>query len=70
MSREEFDTMYRRCITNETELDPKSLFNLVRFLMYAKEDAFEITEEDALELIYVRKNSIEGLEEALKIIFG
>ena len=70
VDRDEFDTMFRRCITNETELDPKSLFNLVRFLMYAKEDAFEITEEDALELIYVRKNSIEGLEEALKIIFG
>jgi len=67
--RHEFDNMFRRCITNETELDPKSLFNLVRFLMYAKESAIEITEEDALELIYVRKQSIEGLEEALKVIF-
>jgi len=36
--------------------------------MYAKEDAFEITEEDTLELIYVRKNNIQGLEDALKII--
>jgi len=70
VNREEFETMFRRCITNETELDPKSLFNLVRFLMYAKEEANEITEEDALELIYVRKNSIGGLEDALKIIFG
>lgn len=61
--------MFRRCITNETELDPKSLFNLVRFLMYAKEGAIEITEEDALELIYVRKNNMSGLEEALKVIF-
>jgi len=70
VDREEFELMFRRCIEDETGLEPKSLFNLVQFLMYAKEDAIEITEEDTLELIYVRKNSIKGLEDALKIIFG
>jgi len=62
--------MFKRCIYDTTGLEPKSLFNLVQFLMYAKEDAIEITEEDTLELIYVRKGSIQGLEEALQVIFG
>lgn len=70
VDRDEFELMFRRCIEDETGLEPKSLFNLVQFLMYAKEDSIEITEEDTLELIYVRKNSIKGLEDALKIIFG
>jgi len=69
VDRDEFELMFRRCIEDETGLEPKTLFNLVQFLMYAKEDAIEITEEDTLELIYVRKNNIQGLEDALKIIF-
>jgi len=70
VDRYEFDLMFKRCIYDTTGLEPKSLFNLVQFLMYAKEDAIEITEEDTLELIYVRKGSIQGLEEALQVIFG
>ena len=62
--------MFKRCIEDQSDLEPKSLFNLVQFLMYAKEDAIEITEEDTLEQIYVRKNNIDGLEKALAVIFG
>ena len=30
----EFTLMYKRCVFDKTGLEPRSLFNLVQFLMY------------------------------------
>eukprot|EP01017_Pseudomicrothorax_dubius_P006935 TRINITY_DN1207_c0_g1_i1.p1 TRINITY_DN1207_c0_g1~~TRINITY_DN1207_c0_g1_i1.p1 ORF type:complete len:267 (-),score=81.60 TRINITY_DN1207_c0_g1_i1:111-911(-) len=71
----EYELMYKRCIYDETGLEPKSLFNMVQFLMYVKDNKtnreghFVITEEDTLELIIVRKGRA-ALEEELEAIFG
>lgn len=51
----EFENMYKRCIIDKVGLEPKSLFHMVQFLMYCKPDKFKITEEDTLELLFVRK---------------
>lgn len=29
VSKEEFDTMYKRCVSDQTGLEPRKLFNLV-----------------------------------------
>ena len=34
VSREEYITMYKRCISDKTGLEPRKLYNLVTFLMY------------------------------------
>jgi len=62
--------MFKRCIADETNLEPKSFFYLVQFLMYDKHRRGKITEEDTLELIFVRERSIPKMEAALKTIFG
>ena len=49
--------MYKRCIFDKTGLEPKSLFNLVEFLMFDKHENKRITVEDTLELLYVKCNN-------------
>jgi len=56
--------MYKRCVFDKTGLEPRSLFNLVQFLMYlmydddktVNYDSFPnfITIEKTLELLYLR----------------
>mgnify|MGYP003909826921 FL=1 len=50
----EFDKMYKKCVLDEREHEPKRLFYLVQFLMYDKERKGYITEEDTLEILYIR----------------
>lgn len=60
----EFTLMYKRCVFDKTGLEPRSLFNLVQFLMYlmydddktVNYDSFPnfITIEKTLELLYLR----------------
>lgn len=58
--------MYKRCTQDENDLEPKSLFHMVQFLMYMfsenridneerDRNDFSITQEDTLELLYVKK---------------
>lgn len=54
VSEKEFEKMYKRCILDEREQEPKRLFYLVQFLMYDKERKGYITEEDTLEILYIR----------------
>lgn len=54
ISKYEFEKMYKRCVNDTEELEPKRLYYLVQFLMYDKENKFYITEEDSLELLYIR----------------
>ena len=48
VSRDEFQTMYKRCISDETGLEPRKLFNLVQFLMYDKMFKGRVTVEETL----------------------
>ena len=34
VSRAEFECMYKRCISDHADLEPRQLYNLVTFLMY------------------------------------
>lgn len=76
VSRYEFELMYKRCITDATGLEPKGLFNLVQFLMFDKREQFKITEEDTLELLFVRvkegygSTKLDELDREIKKIFG
>lgn len=61
ISEKEFEKMYKKCIVDENEEDPKKLFYLIQFLMYDKEDKNYITIEDTLEILCVRHpNNIDG----------
>ena len=46
--------MYKRCISDETGLEPRKLFNLVQFLMYDKTFKGRVTVEETLQILYVR----------------
>ena len=48
VSREEFMTMYTRCISDKTSLEPRGFFNLVQFLMYDKTFKGRVTVEETL----------------------
>jgi hypothetical protein len=63
----ELEKMYKRCINDTEELEPKRLFHLIQFLMYDKECKFYITEEDTLELLYIRHG--EKFNSAIDDIF-
>eukprot|EP00347_Sterkiella_histriomuscorum_P001395 403372200 len=69
VSKEEFQTMYKRCISDETGLEPRKLFNLVQFLMYDKTFKGKVTVEETLQILYVRYGR-ELLDEEIKAIFG
>ncbi len=61
--------MYKRCISDETGLEPRKLFNLVQFLMYDKTFKGRVTIEETLQILYVRYGR-ERLDEEIKAIFG
>ncbi|KAM3136146.1 hypothetical protein pb186bvf_011768 [Paramecium bursaria] len=66
----EFELMFKRCIYDQTGLEPRNLFNLTQFLMYCvNQHKYSITVEDTLELIYVRHKR-QNLDEEIFKIFG
>ena len=69
VSRDEFQTMYKRCISDETGLEPRKLFNLVQFLMYDKMFKGRVTVEETLQILYVRHGR-ERLDDEIRAIFG
>lgn len=64
----EFEKMYKRCIIDEREEEPKKLYYLVQFLMYDKEKKGVIIEEDTLEMLYIRHG--QKFEDAIVDIFS
>jgi hypothetical protein len=48
VSREEYQTMYKRCISDKTGLEPRKLYNLVTFLMYDRTFKGRVTVEETL----------------------
>ena len=67
ISYDEYERMYKRCVVDKKELEPKKLYTLVQFLMFDKEHKGYITEEDTLEVLCVRNNN--GLDNAINDIF-
>lgn len=78
INKSEFDLMFKRCIADESNLEPKTLFYLVQFLMYDNNKKGLITSEDTLELINIRlveKGIPEAvrmtrMEDEIRVIFG
>jgi len=68
ISRYEIEKIYKRCLWDEEELEPKRLYNLILFLMYDKENKHYITEEDTLELLIIRHG--DKFNEALMELFA
>jgi hypothetical protein len=68
ISRYEVDKIYKRCLWDEEELEPKRLYRLILFLMYDKEEKNYITEEDTLELLIIRFG--DTFNTALLDLFG
>lgn len=67
ISRYEVEKMYKRCLWDQQELEPKRLYYLVLFMMFDKENKTYITEEDTLELLIIRFG--DKFNEALTEIF-
>ena len=67
VSFEEYEKMYKRCVLDEKEREPKKLYYLVQFLMFDKEQKNYITIEDTLEILCVRNTN--GIDAAIDSIF-
>lgn len=68
LNKNEFDKMYKRCVSDEKEQEAKRLFYLVLFLMFDKDNKKYIVEEDTLEILYIRYKA--DFEKVLRSIFG
>ena len=69
VNRSEFETMYKRCITDFSDLEPRQLYNLVTFLMYDTEFRGRVTVEETLQILFVRHGR-KNLDEEIRAIFG
>ena len=67
VSEDEFENMYKKCISDENEEEGKKLFYLIQFLMYDKDGKHEITVEDTLEILCARYQN--NVDQALDAIF-
>ena len=66
ISEDEFENMYKKCITDENEEESKKLFYLTQFLMYDKDQKHEITVEDTLEILCARhQNNVDQVLDAI-----
>ncbi len=61
--------MYKRCISDNLDLEPRQLYNLVTFLMYDKDFRGRVTIEETLQILFVRHGR-KNLDEEIKAIFG
>ena len=69
VNRSEFETMYKRCITDFSDLEPRQLYNLVTFLMYDTDFKGRVTVEETLQILFVRHGR-EKLDAEIAEIFG
>jgi len=66
ISEDEFENIYKKCITDENEEESKKLFYLTQFLMYDKDQKHEITVEDTLEILCARhQNNVDQVLDAI-----
>ena len=65
----EFTAMYERCRSDTTGYEPRSLCNIVEFMMNDKDDSGTVTIDEATNHLYLRHG--EALvDQALQDIFG
>lgn len=65
----EFTAMYERCRNDTTGYEPRSLCNVVEFMMNDKDDSGTVTIDEATNHLYLRHG--EALvDQALQDIFG
>jgi hypothetical protein len=70
ITEHEFVNMYKRCIEDPNEQEPKKLFYLVQFLMYDKDEKRHIIIEDTLDILCARcLNPTTDLNPAIDRIF-
>ena len=69
VSKQEFETMYKRCISDMLDLEPRQLYNLVTFLMYDKDFRGRVTIEETLQILFVRHGRNQ-LDNEIRAIFG
>ena len=69
VDKTEFLTMYKRCISDETGLEPRKLYNLVMFLMYDTDFRGKVTVEMTLQILFVRYGR-DNLDNEIEAIFG
>ena len=56
----EYEMMFKKCMKDERDrkgLEPRALFNLVRFMMFDEKGCGLITAEDTYNLLFVRWNA-------------
>ena len=70
VSKYEMEKMYKRCIVDKEELEPKKLFYFILFLMFDKENKRSINEEDTLEILRVRHRSDNEFNDSINEIFN
>ena len=61
--------MYKRCISDMQDLEPRQLYNLVTFLMYDKDFRGRVTIEETLQILFVRHGRNQ-LDNEIRAIFG
>eukprot|EP00923_Selenidium_pygospionis_P060246 GHVN01106056.1.p2 GENE.GHVN01106056.1~~GHVN01106056.1.p2 ORF type:complete len:202 (+),score=34.16 GHVN01106056.1:1641-2246(+) len=66
---EEFLQMYVRCTSDETGWEPRTLFNVVQFMMFDSYGSGTICVEDTLDLLFALFGR-EMLDEKIHSIFG
>mmetsp|Transcript_27213 Transcript_27213/g.36358 ORF Transcript_27213/g.36358 Transcript_27213/m.36358 type:complete len:153 (+) Transcript_27213:186-644(+) len=69
VSKQEFETMYKRCISDSQDQEPRQLYNLVTFLMYDKDFRGRVTIEETLQILFVRHGR-KNLDDEIRAIFG
>lgn len=67
VSFDEYEKMYKRCVIDQREREPKKLYYLIQFLMFDKDQKNYITIEDTLEVLCVRNTN--GIDAAIDEIF-
>ena len=70
VSKYEMEKMYKRCIVDKEELEPKKLFYFILFLMFDKENKRSINEEDTLEILRVRHRNDKEFNDSINEIFN
>ena len=69
VSKEEFQIMYKRCVSDQTGLEPRKLYNLTQFLMYDKTFTGRVTVEETLQILFI-KHGRDKLDYEIEAIFG
>ena len=66
---QEFTAMYERCRSDTTGYEPRSLCNIVEFMMNDKDDSGTVTIDEATNHLYLRHGE-SMVDQALQDIFG